>query len=159
MTTEAEPKKVDEGAAEGAEEEEPLVPEELSYYMKPGAAYTIIEKEWVRFILMTAVIYIIHLVWMCYGVDVYSSYERHITCADGLTKESASAVYDTWILLCVIFHILEWIRQTIFVTSALVGVNLIPVFYGMYVIIPYGLLVMLGGGIVAAISDADCKEK
>lgn len=157
MTTEAESKKVDEGGADG--EEEAPVPEELKFYMRPGPAYIIIEKEWVRFVLITAVIYLIHLVWMCYGVDVYSSYERHITCGDGLSKESASAVYDTWILLCVIFHMLEWIRQTIFVTSALVGVNLIPVFYGMYLIVPYGILVMLGGGIVAATSDADCKEK
>jgi hypothetical protein len=54
---------------------------------------------------------------------------------------------------------LEWIRQTIFVTSALVGVNLIPVFYLMYAIVPYGLIVMLGGGIVAASSNSDCQEK
>ena len=158
MTTEAESKKVDEGGADAAEEEAP-VPEELNFYMKPGPAYVIIEKEWVRFVLITGVIYLIHLVWMCYGVDVYSSYERHIPCTTGLTKDSASALYDTWILLCVVFHMLEWIRQTIFVTSALVGVNLIPVFYGMYIIVPYGLIVMFGGGIVAATSDADCKEK
>lgn len=127
--------------------------------MKPNNAYVIIEKEWVRFVLLTAVIYSIHLIWMCYGVDVYSSYERHIVCENATTKETASALYDTWILLCVVFHMLEWIRQTIFVTSALVGVNLISVFYLMYAIIPYGLIVMLGGGIVGASSNSDCQDK
>lgn len=96
---------------------------------------------------------------MCYGVDVYASYERHISCATNDTNEKASAVYDTWILLCIIFHMVEWIRQTIFATSALVGVNLVGVFYGLYIMVPFGIIVMLGGGIVAASSDADCVEK
>lgn len=115
MTTEQDSKKVDDGAGEGAGEEEELVPEPLSYYMKPNNAYVIIEKEWVRFVLITGLIYLIHLVWMCYGVDVYSSYERHLTCGAATdetftSKDAASSVYDTWILLCVIFHMLEWIR-------------------------------------------------
>ena len=54
---------------------------------------------------------------------------------------------------------LEWIRQTIFVTSALVGVNLIGVFYVLYIIIPFGIISMLGAGIAAAISNKDCQEK
>lgn len=39
------------------------------------------------------------------------------------------------------------------------GVNLITVFYLMYAIIPYGLIVMLGGGIAAAISHEDCQAQ
>lgn len=155
MTTEAD-KKVDEA---GEEEEEQLEQQELGFYMKPGVAYTIVEKEWVRFCVMTAPIYCIHLFWMCYGVDAYSSYERHITCAGAETEEKASAVYDTWLLLCVVFHMLEWIRQTVFVTTALVGVNLIAVVYSGVVIIPFGIIAMLGGIIAGAASDADCKEK
>ena len=93
---------------------------------------------------------------MCYGVDVYASYERHITCGTALTKNDASAVYDTWILLSIIFHMVEWIRQTIFATSALVGVNLVGVFYALYIMIPYGIIVMFGGGIAAVMSEADC---
>ena len=121
--------------------------------------YVIIEKEWVLFTLVTAVIYLIHLFWMCFGVDVYASYERHIPCAKNNTLDDASGVYDTWILLCIIFHMVEWIRQTIFATSALVGVNLVPVFYALYIMIPFGIIVMLGGAIAAFSSDADCVEK
>ena len=54
----------------------------LSFYYKPANCYVIIEKEWVLFTLSTAVVYCIHLVWMCYGVDVYASYERHVVCGE-----------------------------------------------------------------------------
>lgn len=152
MTTEAEVKKPDEGG----EEEGELEIQEMNYYLKPGNTYIIIEKEWVLFTLLTGLIYCIHLVWMCYGVDVYASYERHIGCEGATTLEDASAVYDTWILCCIIFHMIEWIRQTIFATSALVGVNLVGVFYGLYIIVPFGLIVMLGGTIAAFTSEGDC---
>lgn len=111
------------------------------------------------FTLLTAVAYALHLVWMCYGVDAYSSYERHLPCGTATSLDDASAVYDTWILLCIIFHMVEWIRQTIFVTSALVGVNLVGVFYALYIMIPYGIIVMLGGAIASFSADADCSEK
>lgn len=152
-TAEAEIKK--SGEEEGDEHEV----QELKYYLYPGNCYVIIEKEWVLFTGVTGLVYLIHLFWMCYGVDVYASYERHVKCGGNTTNEENSAVYDTWILLCVIFHMIEWIRQTIFATSALVGVNLVPVFYGLYVMIPFGIIVMLGGGIAAASSDSDCQEK
>merc|ERR1711990_1230097 len=98
---------------------------------------------------------------MCYGVDVYASYERHVECGcDGTgqscTNETYSGVYDTWILLCIIFHMVEWIRQTIFATSALVGVNLVGVFYALWIMVPFGIIVMFGGAISAFASDADC---
>lgn len=155
MTTEAEPdsKKVGEEAEEG-EEQMPL-----SWYYKPGNMYVIIEKEWVLFTLVTAFIYCIHLVWMCYGVDVYASYERHNICTGTTTKEEASGVYDTWILCCIIFHMVEWIRQTIYATSALVGVNLVGVYYALKIMAPFGIIVMLAGSISAFTSDSDCQEK
>ena len=52
----------------------------------------------------------------------------------------------------------EWIRQTIFVTSALVGVNLVGVYYALYIMIPYGIIVMIGGAIAAFGSHEKCVE-
>ena len=147
MTDEVE-KKPDEGEDEG--------PQEFKYYLMPAQTYVIIEKEWVLFTLLTAVVYLLHLFWMCYGVDVYSSYERHITCGEANTYEDASAVYDVFILLCIIFHMVEWIRQTIFATSALVGVNLVGVFYGLFPNVIFGIIVMLVGAIAAFASDSKC---
>lgn len=138
-------KKGDEnGGEQAASEVEPF-----KAYLMPSKTYEIIEKEWVLFTILTALVYCIHLVWMCYGVDAYSSYERHIICGDLKNKDDASSVYDTWILLCIIFHMVEWIRQTIFATSALVGVNLVGVFYALFIMVPYGIIVMLGGAIAA----------
>lgn len=151
-TAEAEIKK----DGDGGEENEV---QELKYYLYPEKTYIIIEKEWGKFTLMTAVVYLFHLFWMCYGVDVYASYERHVPCGGKSKLDELEGVYDTWILLCIIFHMVEWIRQTIFATSALVGVNLVGVFYALYLIIPFGIIVMLGGGIAGASSDADCQEK
>ena len=110
------------------------------------------------FTLVTAVVYLIHLFWMCYGVDVYASYERHVPCGGKTNLDELEGVYDTWILLCIIFHMVEWIRQTIFATSALVGVNLVAVFYALWIMVPFGIIVMLGGAIAAATSDSTCKE-
>lgn len=150
-TEEAEVKK---GDGDGEEEAEEV--QELKYYFSPEKTYIIIEKEWVLFTLVTALVYLIHLFWMCYGVDVYASYERHVPCAGETNNDKLEGVYDTWILLCIIFHMVEWIRQTIFATSALVGVNLVAVFYALWVMVPFGIIVMFVGAIVAVSSDADC---
>lgn len=154
MADVADKKPDDNEAGDGAGQVEPF-----KAYLMPAKTYVIIEKEWVLFTLVTALVYCLHLVWMCYGVDAYSSYERHIICGDAKNIDDASAVYDTWILLCIIFHMVEWIRQTIFATSALVGVNLVGVFYALYVMVPYGIIVMLGGAIAAFGSDETCSEK
>lgn len=102
---------VDKKAGEGEDEG----PKDMKFYLMPANTYVIIEKEWKFFVPVTAITYCLHLFWMCYGVDVYSSYERHVKCGDAAdesktTLDGASAVYDTWILLCIIFHMVEWIR-------------------------------------------------
>lgn len=81
MVTETD-KKVDD-AAEGSGDEEETPQQELKFYLMPSNAFTIIVKDWVRFVLLTGVIYIFHLIWMCWGVDAYSSFERHLFCTDG----------------------------------------------------------------------------
>lgn len=57
--------------------------------------------------------------------------------------DASSKVYDTAIALVAIFHMIEWLRQTVFLTSALVNVNLVPLFYALSVNIPFGFIVML----------------
>lgn len=93
--------------------EEDEGPQDMNFYLKPANTYVIIEKDWKFFVPVTTLTYCIHLFWMCYGVDVYSSYERHLKCGVDAAKQSnddASSVYDTWLLLCIIFHMVEWIR-------------------------------------------------
>lgn len=152
MTTEAD-KKV---AADGEEEELELQP--FKFYLMPANTYVIIEKKWGVFTSLTGVSYLFHLVWMCYGVDVYSSYERHSTCTDAGTFKEASSVYDGYILVCIIFHMIEWIRQTVFATSALVGVNLVGVYYALFLAVPPGIIAMLTGAFHAVTLGGDCGD-
>lgn len=131
----------------------------FTWYLRPEATFKVISTEWSKFTLLSGIIYAIHLVFLCAGVDKYSSYERTIACKDAPKGSEASAVYDLWILLVVIFHLVEWLRQTIFMTSALVGVNLVPVYYVMSLIVPYGFIILFAAGAVGFSSDSDCQEK
>ena len=44
-------------------------------------------------------------------------------------------------------------------TSALVGVNLIPVYYVLSLIVPYGFIILFAAGAVGFSSESDCQEK
>jgi hypothetical protein len=61
-----------------------------------------------------------HLCWTIAGVNVYADYTRKITCGDATTAEAASGVYDTAIAMCSMWHMIEWIRWTVFISGALV---------------------------------------
>ncbi len=130
----------------------------FSWYLRPEATFKIISTEWSKFTLLSGIIYSIHLVFLCAGVDKYSSFERHNACEGAKSDVDSSAVYDLWILLVVIFHLVEWLRQTIFMTSALVGVNLVPVYYVMSLIIPYGFIILFAAGAVGFSSESSCQE-
>lgn len=70
--------------------------------------------------------------------------------------DASSKVYDTAIALVSIFHMIEWLRQTVFLTSALVNVNLVPLFYALSINVPFGFIAMLVG--IAARFGADGKD-
>jgi hypothetical protein len=75
-------------------------------------------------------------------------------------SDAASKVYDVAILLATIFHMIEWLRQTVFLTSALVNVNLVPLFYAMSVNIPFGFIAMLVAiGVRFSGDGRDCAEE
>jgi hypothetical protein len=71
-------------------------------------------------------------------------------------QDASSSVYDTAIALVTIFHMIEWLRQTVFLTSALVNVNLVPLFYVLSVNIPFGFIAMLVA--IAARFSEDGKD-
>lgn len=103
MATEQEPKAL-------GDEEEEMPMQNFQWYLKPEPTFKVISTEWGKFTLLSFVIYSIHLVFLCAGVDMYASYERHIFCKDANNLEDASGVFDLWILLVIIFHLVEWLR-------------------------------------------------
>jgi hypothetical protein len=56
-----------------------------------------------------------------------------------ITGEDASAVYDLAILLAGIYHVTEWVRSTILLTTICIGVNLMPLWYATSIVGFYGL--------------------
>ena len=97
------------------------------------------------------------------GVNAYADYTRMNLCGtivkEGLeAKNEASAILDTAIALSTIFHMIDWIRWTLLITSALVGVNLLSLFYFLSVInLPFGIITC-AIAIITRFSDdgADC---
>jgi len=55
-----------------------------------------------------------------------------------------------------IFHIIEWIRQTIEITSVLVGVPWLPAYFALSINIPFGIIALIYGMAVGFGSDATC---
>lgn len=161
-------------------------PEPFNFYLKPENTFTIIAHKWGIFTGISAIVYLYHLYWTIYGVDQFCDITRTHVCGEegknlyqqflidnGATEaeaaavtaytdapanaaEASSKVYDTAIALVTIFHMIEWLRQTVFLTSALVNVNLVPLFYAMSINIPFGFIAMLVG--IAARFGADGKD-
>lgn len=84
----------------------------------------------------------IHLFWTVYGIDAFSSYQRHITCPGYSTPEEAENLFKTPLAMVIFFHMIEWFRQTIFATTAMVNVNLIKTYYFLSVNTLYGVIAM-----------------
>lgn len=68
-------------------------------------------------------------------------------------------MYKIPLALCIFFHMIEWFRQTIFVTTAMVNVNLIKVYYILSFNVFFGLIVMLIAFSMGFAASDDCALK
>jgi len=59
-------------------------------------------------------------------------------------------------MLVLVFHIIEWIRQTVLVTTLLVGVPWLLCYNILALNIPFGIIVSMVGGINGFSSDPTC---
>lgn len=101
--------------------------------------YKIVTTKWGRFFCVAGIIYLYHLVAIMAGCNAYSDYTRLIPCGEWAKKpitganlksiqEDSSSVYDAALMIAIIYHIIEWVRWTLFITTALVNVNLLKVY-------------------------------
>ena len=69
-------------------------------------------------------------------------------------------LFDGPIVVAIIYHIAEWIRTTVALCSALVGVNLIQIYYGMgLATVPLGLVSVIYTAVERfGESNAVCEE-
>lgn len=110
---------------------------------KPQHLFVVMEKRWGLFTIIAGIVYIYHLLWTITGVDKFTDITRFNKCGDATDKLEATAIFDTALALISIFHMIEWVRQAIFLTAALVGVNLVPVYFALSINVPFGVIAML----------------
>lgn len=90
------------------------------------------------------------------GVDKFCDFTRVILCGDAKTADEASAIFDIAILLTTLFHITEWVRQTVILTTCLVGVNMVTLYNILSVNALFGYIVMIIALITGFTADETC---
>ena len=103
--------------------------------------------------LFSGLIYIYHIVWAIYGVDEFCDITRTYPCYNGQDPTKTADVYNTAIGMVAMFHLAEWIRQTILLTTALVNVNLMPIYYLFSINVVYGYIALIYGIITRFTGD------
>ena len=133
-----------------ADIEEPIM--DWKFYFYPANATKIMASKTLIFSIVLGVYYLIQFCACVSSVNFYSDNARMRPCIttgeDGVivetkTGEEASMVLDTPIMLLAIYHIIEWVRCTIFLTAVCLGVNMMQVWYVMGLNSLYGLVVFL----------------
>ena len=110
--------------------------------------FKIIQTRWGLFTLISGVIYLYHLTWTIAGVNAFADYTRKNTCVsvtgtENIADDEASAIFDTALALSTIYHMIEWLRWTLFATTALVGADLLTLFKIFSINIPFGIVTFI----------------
>ena len=86
-------------------------------------------------------------------MDEFCDITRTNPCYDGQDANKSADVYGTAIGMVAMFHLAEWIRQTIVLTTALVNVNLMPLYYFFSINVIYGYIALIYGIITRFTGD------
>lgn len=117
------------------------------HYFSPKIITQIMHSKYFLFGLLGFLIYVCEFIMCVAACNFYSDVTRKSPCdlGDGVIKvdEDASSIMDYAIKLAGIYHIIAWIRSTIYLASVLLGENLIQVWYITGVVGLYGLGVFL----------------
>ena len=63
--------------------------------------------------------------------NVYSDIDRFNLCPGKTTWDDSAAVYDMPLRVIWCYHLIEWVRFTIFLVTILLGQNFIPLWYAL----------------------------
>ena len=98
----------------------------FSYYCYPAVITKIISnRKWI-FCSWAFLGYLEQFLLLVSALNLYSDSDRHSKCGSALTDpyKDPSSFYDTAFVLLFIFHVIEFIRFTLFMTCAFISVNL-----------------------------------
>ena len=68
-------------------------------------------------------------------------------------------MYDGALFVVLLFHIVEWVRQTVLITVILVGVKWLPVYYGLTINVVLFLVATIMALKDGFGSDDECQTK
>jgi hypothetical protein len=110
--------------------------------------FKIIQTRWGLFTALSGVIYLYHLTWTIAGVNAFADYTRKNICGSitgtgSVAADEASAIFDTALALSTVYHMIEWLRWTLFATTALVGADLLTLFKIFSINIPFGVVTFI----------------
>ena len=94
--------------------------------------------------LYTLPFYLFSLVFAVYGVDQYTDIEGRKQCGT-MTPDDSQAVYQLGIGITVVYHTIEFMRQLAIASTALVGVNLVGVYYVLSLNVIFGVVALVIG--------------
>lgn len=97
------------------------------YYCKPSVFTKIISNRKKIFCTWAFIGYIGQFLLCVSALNVYSDNDRFLRCGSALTDPHVhpTTFYDTALYLIIIYHIIEFVRFTLFMTCAFLEVNLI----------------------------------
>jgi len=70
----------------------------------------ILDKRWGLFFLLSLFPYAYHFVSIIIGMDKFVHWSRFSTCVGAEDFTAATAVFDTALVVVLVFHIIEWVR-------------------------------------------------
>jgi hypothetical protein len=75
--------------------------------------------------------YIGHFFLIVIGINLYCDHDRLLKCGEGRYDgdEKSTEVYDTGLLLLIIYHLIEWARIITFGVCVVIGANLMHLYY------------------------------
>ena len=128
-------------------------------YFEPAQARTLITKRWVKFSSFVGIYYMLQLTGCIGVVNFYSDVDRFTACTPGQAPLDAASVFDVPLLLFAIYHLIEWIKTTLLLSVACVGLPLMHVYYVLGLNTLYGCIAAIWTAIVVFSDEGSaCAE-
>ena len=114
---------------------------DFKFYSRPENMAKIIGNRKLIFGTWGLIGYIGQFILIVSVINVYSDNDRFNNCniPELTTREEFSEVYDSALRVLGVYHIIEWVRMTIFLVTLLLGQNFMPIWYATSLNTLYGI--------------------
>jgi hypothetical protein len=118
---------------------------DFKFFCKPATFTKLISNKKKIFCVWAFIGYLGQFLLCVSCLNLYSDNDRHLKCGEALTNSSIdpTTFYDTALFLLSIYHIIEFVRFTLFMTCAFLEVNLIQCWYILGLNTIYGFAIYL----------------